>query len=53
MWGGGRYPSMGLGRQATCSSPRGRGVEKRLVLGVDFGSVLESVVSGPGEGGLC
>lgn len=52
MRGGERYPSMGLGPQATCSSPRGR-VEKRLELGVDFGSVLESVVSGPGEGGLC
>lgn len=33
--------------------PRGCGWGRRLVSGVGFGSVLGSVVSGPGEGGLC
>lgn len=51
--GRGALPQHGAGPPGHLLLSQRSRVEKRLVLGVDFGSVLESVVSGPGEGGLC
>ena len=46
------HPSV-TGSPPACPCPRGCGWRRWLVSGVGFGSVLDSAVSGPGEGGSC